>query len=122
VLRDLPITGVKLDSSFVHDLDTAGPPAAALTAGLAGLVTGLQLVGIAEGIETTEQAQLLLGQGWIHGQGYLFGHPQPQPTESTATSRPATRRDLNSSDSTNRRVGNPVGVPDKTTDQSAVTE
>jgi EAL domain-containing protein (putative c-di-GMP-specific phosphodiesterase class I) len=80
VLRDLPITGIKLDASFVHDLDTAGPPAAALTAGLAGLVTGLRLVGIAEGIETTEQAQLLLDQGWIHGQGYLFGHPEPQPT------------------------------------------
>jgi diguanylate cyclase (GGDEF)-like protein/PAS domain S-box-containing protein len=80
VLRDLPITGIKLDASFVHDLDTAGPPAAALTAGLAGLVTGLRLVGIAEGIESTEQAQLLLDQGWIHGQGYLFGHPEPQPT------------------------------------------
>ena len=91
VLRDLPITGLKLDASFVHDLDMTGPPAAALTAGLAGLVTGLQLVGIAEGIETTEQAQLLLEQGWVHGQGYLFGHPEPQPTGSTAPTWAATR-------------------------------
>ena len=83
VLRDLPITGLKLDASFVRDLADAGPPAAALTAGLAGLVAGLQLVGIAEGVETSEQAQVLLDQGWVHGQGYLFGRPQPQPTGPT---------------------------------------
>jgi diguanylate cyclase (GGDEF)-like protein/PAS domain S-box-containing protein len=78
LLRDLPVTGLKLDLSFTRHL-TTDPTARALAAGLAGLVQGLNLDGIAEGIETPEQAEILLGQGWTHGQGYLYGRPGPLP-------------------------------------------
>jgi diguanylate cyclase (GGDEF)-like protein/PAS domain S-box-containing protein len=75
VLRDLPVTGVKLDLRFVHDL-TAGPSQAnALAHGLSGLVDGMHLTGIAEGIETELQADILRAQGWECGQGYFFGRP-----------------------------------------------
>ena len=94
LLRDLPVTGLKLDASFVADLgagaaDSAAPGtgalgtgspgggAEALAAGLAGLVAHLGLTGVAEGIETEEQAAALREQGWQHGQGYLFGAPAP---------------------------------------------
>ena len=78
LLRDLPVTGVKLDLSFTSHL-TTDETARALAAGLSGLIQGLSLDGIAEGIETTEQAEILLAQGWVHGQGYLYGRPGPIP-------------------------------------------
>lgn len=77
VLRDLPVTGLKLDLSFVRNLTQHDSPSNALAQGLAGLAYGLHLMGVAEGIETEDQARLLSEQGWSHGQGYLFGRPQP---------------------------------------------
>jgi len=78
LLQDLPVTGLKLDRRFVHALTTSSDsPENALAAGLAGLASGLGLVGIAEGVETREQWDALRGQGWGEGQGFLFGRPAP---------------------------------------------
>lgn len=77
LLRDLPVTGLKLDRSFVNDLTAVGGAPAALASGLAGLVSGLGLTGIAEGIETQEQLDLLRELGWEHGQGFFLGRPAP---------------------------------------------
>jgi len=79
VLRDLPVTGVKLDLRFVHDLTTGQSQANALAQGLSGLVNGMGLTGIAEGVETELQADILRGQGWECGQGYYFGRPAAIP-------------------------------------------
>jgi predicted signal transduction protein with EAL and GGDEF domain len=77
LLRELPVTGLKLDGSFVGDLTVADSPSNALSEGLAGLARGLDLMAVAEGIETQGQARLLAAQGWTHGQGYYFGRPRP---------------------------------------------
>ena len=79
VLRDLPVTGVKLDLSFVHDLTESDSQANALSQGVSGLVKGMHLTGIAEGIETQMQANILRDQGWELGQGYYFGKPTTTP-------------------------------------------
>jgi diguanylate cyclase (GGDEF)-like protein/PAS domain S-box-containing protein len=79
VLRDLPVTGVKLDLRFVQDLTSDESQANALTQGLSGLVNGMHLTGIAEGIETKMQADILRAQGWECGQGYYFGKPAATP-------------------------------------------
>jgi EAL domain-containing protein (putative c-di-GMP-specific phosphodiesterase class I) len=79
LLRDLPVSGVKLDLRFVHDLTTGDSLANALAHGLSGLVNGMHLTGIAEGIETEMQAGILLAQGWECGQGYYFGRPAAMP-------------------------------------------
>jgi len=79
LLRDLPVTGIKLDRSFTSQLTTLDSPANVLASGLAGLADGLHLQSIAEGVETEEQAAILHSQGWTHGQGWLFGRPQPVP-------------------------------------------
>ena len=71
-----PVTGVKLDRSFTAQLGHGGP-ADLITATVASLVESLSLSGVAEGIETERQAELLLQGGWRLGQGYLFGHPTP---------------------------------------------
>jgi diguanylate cyclase (GGDEF)-like protein/PAS domain S-box-containing protein len=85
VLRDLPVTGVKLDLRFVHDLTTGKSQANALAHGLSGLVNGMHLTGIAEGIETEMQARILRKQGWECGQGYYFGRPAAIPVTSLVT-------------------------------------
>lgn len=72
-LRDLPITGLKLDRSFTAGITDRKTRNAQLALGLAGLAAGLGLDTIAEGVETPQQAQLLAEQGWQMGQGLLFG-------------------------------------------------
>ena len=84
LLRDMPVTGLKLDASFVADLGEVDDAATALSAGLAGLVNGLHLTGIAEGVETEHQHRVLSAQGWSHAQGYLYERPRPQPVLTLA--------------------------------------
>ena len=79
LLRDMPVTGLKLDASFVADVGEVDDAANALSAGLAGLVNGLHLTGIAEGVETEDQHRVLSAHGWSHAQGYLYGRPEPRP-------------------------------------------
>ncbi len=76
-LRDLPVTGLKLDLSFVRNLTLGDSSSNALAQGLAGLANGLRLMSVAEGVEREDQARILTQQGWTHGQGFLFGRPQP---------------------------------------------
>jgi len=79
-LRDMPIQGVKLDRSFTAGLTDGDDRAVRLAQGLAGLAEGLGLMTIAEGVETAEQASVLLAQGWQMGQGWLFGQATPVDT------------------------------------------
>jgi EAL domain-containing protein (putative c-di-GMP-specific phosphodiesterase class I) len=77
----------------VHDLTTAHSQANALAHGLSGLVNGMHLTGIAEGIENKMQADILLAQGWQCGQGHYYGKPATMPvTESFTTSRSSARQ------------------------------
>ena len=86
-LRDLPLTGLKLDRSFVAALDDGDPGSLALVRGLAGLANGLGLETVAEGVETEAEAELLLEAGWTLAQGYLYGRPEPI-VAVTSTHRP----------------------------------
>jgi diguanylate cyclase (GGDEF)-like protein/PAS domain S-box-containing protein len=86
VLRDLPVTGLKLDLRFVRDLARDNGKLIALVHGLGGLVNGMHLTGIAEGIETRAQARMLRTLGWECGQGYYFGRPAALPIGDHATS------------------------------------
>lgn len=75
-LRDLPISGLKLDMSFAMAIASGDASAVRLTQGLMGLARGLGLATIAEGIEEVVTADTLLAQGWGLGQGWLFGKAQ----------------------------------------------
>ena len=76
-LRDLPLTGLKLDKSFTSAMTNQDSTAFRIASGLAGLSDGLGLQTVAEGVETVEQAQLVTAAGWSLGQGWLFGKPAP---------------------------------------------
>lgn len=77
-LRDLPITGLKLDRSFTVGVGEGDPTCVRLADGLVGLANGLGLDTVAEGIETDDVRLLLHQQGWQHGQGWLFGRPEAE--------------------------------------------
>jgi EAL domain-containing protein (putative c-di-GMP-specific phosphodiesterase class I) len=75
-LRDLPVSTVKIDRSFVADLPR-DRGAAAIAATIIKLAHSLGLQPVAEGIETREQLDFLLAAGCELGQGYLLGRPVP---------------------------------------------
>jgi diguanylate cyclase (GGDEF)-like protein len=76
-LQALPLTKLKIDRSFVMDIET-NPRSIRLLANVAQLGKDLDLVITAEGIETQEQLDLIMGKTRIdHVQGFLFGVPLP---------------------------------------------
>ena len=80
-IRDFPITGIKLDQSFTAGLTTGHARSIELAVVLGDLVQRLGLEGIAEGVETEEQATQLQQYGWQIGQGWLFGAATPEPQQ-----------------------------------------
>jgi EAL domain-containing protein (putative c-di-GMP-specific phosphodiesterase class I) len=76
LLRLLPLSHLKIDQSFVHNLGT-DPRATAIVRTLATLADSLGMSVIAEGVETQEQRDHLARNGCHACQGYLFGRPVP---------------------------------------------
>jgi EAL domain-containing protein (putative c-di-GMP-specific phosphodiesterase class I) len=75
-LHRLPATEIKIDRSFVRDMEHS-TGALELTTAIAGLGRNLGLEVVAEGVETEAQASLLRGMGVDTLQGYLLGKPMP---------------------------------------------
>jgi len=75
-LKRFPIDVLKIDQSFVRDMLTDKSDSAIIEAIIKlGQALGLELV--AEGVETQEQANALLGQGCQIMQGFLYCRPVP---------------------------------------------
>jgi diguanylate cyclase (GGDEF)-like protein/PAS domain S-box-containing protein len=75
-LKHLPIKCLKLDRSFVSDIETDANDASICAAIIAlGHNLGLELV--AEGVETEMQSEFLTRLGCDYLQGYLFSKPKP---------------------------------------------
>ncbi len=73
-LRRLPVDVLKIDRSFVtHVAETDRD--AAVVAGIVAMARALGIRTVAEGVETAEQAGVLLGAGVDEAQGWLFGRP-----------------------------------------------
>lgn len=75
-LHLLPINELKLDRSFVHDIETSAT-ARALTGAMLHIARGLDLDVVAEGVETAAQQQFLRTHGCKVLQGYLLSPPLP---------------------------------------------
>ena len=76
LLRTLPVGTCKIDRGFVTDLATSGDDLAIVRA-IIGLARALDLVVVAEGVETMGAAQVLLREGCSRAQGYMFSRPIP---------------------------------------------
>jgi EAL domain-containing protein (putative c-di-GMP-specific phosphodiesterase class I) len=76
-LARLPISAVKIDSSFVGRMETSEVDRK-IVAALIRLSHDLGMKTVAEGVETMPQAQFLLDQQCQLLQGFFFGRPVPQ--------------------------------------------
>lgn len=75
-LNSLPITLLKIDKSFVGGMEQREENRKLVHA-MINLAHNLHLEVVAEGVETTEQLQLLRGFGCDQVQGYLISRPLP---------------------------------------------
>ncbi|KXH81675.1 bifunctional diguanylate cyclase/phosphodiesterase [Sporosarcina sp. HYO08] len=73
-IKHLPVDTLKIDSSFIQDIDQNEHSQAIVKAVLT-LAKTLRLNVIAEGIETKDQLAILNEDGCKQGQGYLFSKP-----------------------------------------------
>jgi diguanylate cyclase (GGDEF)-like protein/PAS domain S-box-containing protein len=73
-LRDLSVSTLKLDRTFVDDLQNSSGNRFIVESTLA-LAHALRLDVVAEGIETQWQADYLRQLGYDYGQGYFFSRP-----------------------------------------------
>lgn len=75
-LQRFHIDYIKIDQSFVHDIET-DPNSMALSNAIIVMAHGLGLKVIAEGVETQGQLGLLKNAGCDYAQGYYFSKPIP---------------------------------------------
>ena len=73
-LRRFPIDILKIDKSFVSDVD-CNADSAAIIRTIVGLSRSLKLTVLAEGVETQSQLDFLAAQGCDRMQGYHFAKP-----------------------------------------------
>ena len=76
-LQALPFDVIKVDRSFVSSMQEHRG-SRKIVAAVVGLGQSLGITTVAEGIETQEQADMLLWLGCDLGQGYLYGKPLPE--------------------------------------------
>ncbi len=84
-LRAFPFDKIKLDRSFMSEIETS-PQSKAIVRAVLALGKSLEVPVLAEGIETAAQLDILAAEGCDEGQGYLLGRPGPLQA-ATDTSR-----------------------------------
>ncbi|MEQ6375530.1 EAL domain-containing protein [Bacillaceae bacterium S4-13-56] len=76
-LKDLPVSMLKIDRSFVNDITKEKSKAYAITQSTIQLAHNLNLNIVAEGIETADQLKILKRYFCQTGQGFFFSRPLP---------------------------------------------
>jgi EAL domain-containing protein (putative c-di-GMP-specific phosphodiesterase class I) len=89
-LQAFPFDKIKIDRTFVSNLDKNRQSAAIIRA-IIGLGRALSLPVTAEGVETKEQLAFLANESCDEIQGYLIGRPLPIEGYAEATGRAAQR-------------------------------
>jgi len=77
-LRQFPFQRIKIDQCFVQDLNLRSDAVCVVRA-ILGLCRDLDIKTIAEGVETEDQLRILLAEGCMDMQGFLFSRPVPAP-------------------------------------------
>ncbi|MBP1474720.1 EAL domain-containing protein [Frateuria sp. MAH-13] len=102
-LRHLPVTGVKIDKSFLEGAPE-DPTAVEVIGAIVAMAHALNLTVVAEGVETEGQANLLERIGCELAQGWFYAAAMPParitdalmsspPESGSAAARPRQRRD-----------------------------
>jgi diguanylate cyclase (GGDEF)-like protein len=90
-LLRLPIHTLKLDQSFVREMDSSEASVAILRASLA-LAGSIGAKALVEGVEERWQAERLFSLGFRHFQGYLFSRPMEADAYAALLRDPAELR------------------------------
>ncbi len=84
-LRSFPFDRIKLDRSFMSEVEHS-PQARAIIRAVLALGKSLDISVLAEGVETEAQLKLLEAEGCREAQGYLLGRPHPRlPAPASAS-------------------------------------
>jgi predicted signal transduction protein with EAL and GGDEF domain len=75
-LRAFPFDKIKLDRSFMDQVESS-PQAKAIVRAILALGQSLEVPVLAEGVETQIQLDILLSEGCNEAQGYFLGRPKP---------------------------------------------
>jgi EAL domain-containing protein (putative c-di-GMP-specific phosphodiesterase class I) len=75
-LRSFPFDKIKIDRSFVQDLDS-NHDGQAIMRSIISLGMGLGVTITAEGVETEAELSCLRAEGCHEGQGFLFSRARP---------------------------------------------
>ncbi len=75
-LQSLPFDKIKIDQTFISNLDR-NTQSGAIVRAVLGLGRSLNLTTVAEGVETQAQLAILREEGCDEMQGYLIGRPKP---------------------------------------------
>jgi diguanylate cyclase (GGDEF)-like protein len=89
-LPRLPFDTMKIDRSFVRELDTR-PGAKAIAAFLITLAHSLNMQVVVEGIETRKQLEIIRHLNGNEVQGFLLGRPTPNPQSLLHTGEDLTK-------------------------------
>ncbi len=77
-LRSFPFDTIKIDRSFVRDLDFAKrKDCVAIISAVSGIARQMHMRTVAEGIETLDQAEAVVAAGCDELQGFFFSAPVP---------------------------------------------
>ncbi len=76
-LQKIPINKLKIDKSFIDNI-TSDKDSASITGAIVALAHNLQLIVVAEGVETKEQYEYLAGIKCNEVQGYYISKPLPE--------------------------------------------
>ncbi|MFC7532261.1 putative bifunctional diguanylate cyclase/phosphodiesterase [Actinoplanes sp. GCM10030250] len=87
LLRTCPVTTLKVDKSFIDDLNGTAEQEAIATS-LSTIASTLGLRAVAEGVETQEQAIRLHALGYRYAQGFYFARPAPANKIDEALGQP----------------------------------
>ena len=83
-LQELPVDVVKIDRSFVKDMET-GSVSEAIVLAIVSMARALDFFVIAEGVETETELQLIMQSQCDAVQGYYISHPLPPEELELAT-------------------------------------
>ena len=76
-LQRFPFDKIKIDQSFIANLEDEGEGSMAIVQAIIGLGRSLNMRIVAEGVETEDQYEILRKMGCAQVQGYLFSRPVP---------------------------------------------